>query len=162
MQPDVRYAKSGGAAIAYQVVGEGEIDLVYVPDYVSNLVYGWESAHWRRFYDALARSFRLILFDKRGTGLSDFGGHYPALETRMEDLHAVLNAAGSETTVLLGSLDGCSLSAMYAATYPERTRAIVLFHPAAHSTWVEKVTEEGLVALRERWGTQEYCDQLLE
>ena len=162
MQPDVRYAKSGGAAIAYQVVGEGEIDLVYVPDYVSNLVYGWESAHWRRFYDALARSFRLILFDKRGTGLSDLGGHYPALETRMEDLHAVLDAAGSEGTVLLGSHDGCSLAALYAATYPERTRAIALFHPAAHSEWVLKVTEEGLVELRERWGTQEYCDQLLE
>ena len=161
MQPDVRYAKSGGAAIAYQVVGEGEIDLVYVPDYVSNLVYGWESAHWRRFYDALARSFRLILFDKRGTGLSDLGGHYPALETRMEDLHAVLDAAGSERTVLLGSHDGCSLSVLYAATYPERTRAIALFHPAAHAEWLQEDAERELAELRERWGTQEYCDQLL-
>ena len=106
---DIRYARSGGAAIAYQVVGEGEIDLAYVPDYVSNLVYGWQSPHWRHFYDALARSFRLILFDKRGTGLSDLGGHFPALETRMEDLHAVLDAVGSERAVLLGSHDGCSL-----------------------------------------------------
>src|ERR687887_1801179 len=126
MQPDIRYARSGGAAIAYQVVGEGEIDLVYVPDYVSNLVYGWESAHWRRFYDALARSFRLILFDKRGTGLSDLGGHYPALETRMEDLHAVLDAAGSERTVLLGSHDGCSLSVVHPANHPQRTPAPLL------------------------------------
>ncbi|MGZ4258403.1 MAG: alpha/beta fold hydrolase [Gaiellaceae bacterium] len=162
MQPDVRYARSGGAAIAYQVVGEGDIDLVYVPDYVSNLVYGWESPYWRRFYDALAESFRLILFDKRGTGLSDLGGHYPALETRMEDLHAVLDAAGSERTVLLGSHDGCSLAALYAATYPERTRAIALFHPAAHSQWLQDVTEREIADLRERWGTQEYCDQLLE
>jgi class 3 adenylate cyclase/pimeloyl-ACP methyl ester carboxylesterase len=162
MQPDVRYAKSGGAAIAYQVLGDGDVDLAYVPDYVSNLVYGWESPYWRRFYDGLARSFRLILFDKRGTGLSDLGGHYPALETRMEDLHAVLDAVGSERTVLLGSHDGCSLSALYAATYPERTRAIALFHPAAHSEWVQEVTEQGLAELRERWGTQEYCDQLLE
>jgi class 3 adenylate cyclase len=162
MQPDVRYARSGGAAIAYQVLGDGDVDLAYVPDYVSNLVYGWESPYWRRFYDGLARSFRLILFDKRGTGLSDLGGHYPALETRMEDLHAVLDAVGSERTVLLGSHDGCSLSALYAATYPERTRAIVLFHPAAHSEWVRDVTEQGLAELRERWGTQEYCDELLE
>jgi class 3 adenylate cyclase/pimeloyl-ACP methyl ester carboxylesterase len=162
MQPDVRYARSGGAAIAYQVLGEGDVDLVYVPDYVSNLVYGWESPYWRRFYDALAGSFRVILFDKRGTGLSDLGGHYPALETRMEDLHAVLDAAGSERTVLLGSHDGCSLAALYAATYPERTRAIALFHPAAHSQELQDVTERELADLRERWGTQEYCDELLE
>jgi class 3 adenylate cyclase len=161
MQPDVRYARSGGAAIAYQVLGEGDVDLAYVPDYVSNLVYGWESRYWRQFYDALTRAFRLILFDKRGTGLSDLGGHYPALETRMEDLHAVLDAAGSERTVLLGSHDGCSLAALYAATYPERTRAIALFHPAAYPQLVQEVTERGLAELRERWGTQEYCDELL-
>jgi class 3 adenylate cyclase/pimeloyl-ACP methyl ester carboxylesterase len=162
VQPDVRYARSGGAAIAYQVVGEGEVDLVYVPDYVSNLVYGWQSPHWRRLYDALGRSFRLILFDKRGTGLSDLGGHYPALETRMEDLHAVLDAAGSERTVLLGSHDGCSLSALYAATYPERARALALFHPAVHPSWDQEDVERDLAGLRERWGTQEYCDELLE
>ena len=165
MDPDVRYARSGGAAIAYHVVGEGETDLVYVPDYVSNLVYGWASPYWRRFYDALTRSFRLILFDKRGTGLSDLGGHYPALETRMEDLHAVLDAAGSERAVLLGSHDGCSLAAMHAATYPERTRAVALFHPSAQAegidTWSEDDARE-LAELRERWGSQEYCDQLLE
>lgn len=160
MQPEVRYARTGGVAIAYQIVGDGDIDLVYVPDYVSNLVYGWESPYWRRFYDALAGSFRLILFDKRGTGLSDLGGHYPALETRMEDLHAVLDAAGSERTVLLGSHDGCSLSALYAATYPERTRAIALFHPAAHSEWLDDATD--IARLREHWGTQEFCDELLQ
>ncbi len=162
MEPDIRYARSGGVSIAYQVVGDGDVDLAYVPDYVSNLVYGWQSLHWRRFYQALARSFRLILFDKRGTGLSDLGGHYPALETRMEDLHAVLDAAGSERTVLLGSHDGCSLSALYAATYPERTRAIVLFHPASHSEWLQESTERDLADLRERWGTQEYFDEILE
>src|ERR687884_336717 len=141
MQPDIRYARSAGAAIAYQIVGEGETDLVYVPDFVSNLVYGWESPRWRPFYDALAASFRLILFDKRGTGLSDLGGQYPALETRMEDLHAVLDAVGSERAVLLGSHDGCSLAVLHAATYPERTRTLALFHPAAHSEWVQEVTE---------------------
>ena len=165
MHPDVRYARSGGAAIAYQVVGGGETDLVYVPDYVSNLVYGWASPYWRRFYDALTDSFRLILFDKRGTGLSDLGGHYPALETRMEDLHAVLDAAGSERAVLLGSHDGCSLAAMHAATYPERTRAIALFHPSAHAEGMAARSEDDerdLAELRERWGSQDYCDALLE
>ncbi len=162
MQPDVRYARSGGAAIAYQIVGDGEVDLVYVPDFVSNLVYCWESQRWRRFYEALARSFRLILFDKRGTGLSDLGGHYPALETRMEDLHAVLDAAGSERTVLLGSHDGSSVSAMYAATYPERTRAIVLFHPEARAEYADDPgAEQDLARLRELWGTQAYCDEIL-
>jgi hypothetical protein len=93
---DIRYVRSAGASIAYQVVGDGPVDLLYVPDYVSNLVYAWESAHWRRFYERLGESFRLILFDKRGTGLSDLGGQFPALETRMEDLRAVLDAVGSE------------------------------------------------------------------
>jgi class 3 adenylate cyclase len=160
---DIRYARSGGVAIAYEVVGEGEIDLVYVPDYASNLVYGWETPHWSDFYERLAQSFRLILFDKRGTGLSDLGGQYPALETRMEDLHAVLDAAGSERTFLLGSHDGCSLAALYAATYPGRTRGLALFHPAAHQHHVwESAFEKELDALREGWGTQEFSDHMLE
>jgi hypothetical protein len=91
---DIQYVRSGGVAIAYKVVGEGEADLVYVPDYVSNLVYDWEYPLWRDFYERLAQSFRLILFDKRGTGLSDHGGQFASLETRMEDLHAVLDAVG--------------------------------------------------------------------
>ena len=74
MQPDIRYVRSGGAAIAYHVVGDGDIDLAYVPDFVSNLVYYWASAYWRPFYEALAASFRLILFEKRGTGLSERAG----------------------------------------------------------------------------------------
>ena len=92
---EIRYVRSGGVAIAYQVVGEGEVDLVFVPAYGSNLVYGWMWPKWRDFYERLARSFRLILFDKRGTGLSDHGAQFATLETRMEDLHAVLDAAGS-------------------------------------------------------------------
>ena len=127
---DIRYARSGGVSIAYQVVGDGDVDLVYVPDYISNLVYGWESPQWREFYERLAERFRLILFDKRGTGLSDLGGHFPALETRMDDVRAVLDAVGSTRTGLLGSHDGCSMAVLFAATYPERTRALALFHPS--------------------------------
>jgi class 3 adenylate cyclase/pimeloyl-ACP methyl ester carboxylesterase len=160
---DIRYARSGGVSIAYQVVGEGEVDLVYVPDYVSNLVYGWELPRWRAFYESLAERFRLILFDKRGTGLSDLGGHFPALETRMDDVRAVLDAVGSSRAVLFGSHDGCSMAALYAATYPERTQALVLFHPLAH--YPEGQTEAAqadLAELRENWGTPEYCDKLFE
>jgi class 3 adenylate cyclase len=163
---DIRYARSGGVSIAYQVVGDGDVDLVYVPAYVSNLVYGWELPHWRGFYERLARSFRLILFDKRGTGLSDLGGHFPALETRMDDLRAVLDAVGSTSAVLLGSHDGCSMAALYAATYPERTRALVLFHPVAHDPTLEieaalEAALDELAALRDEWGTQEFADGLL-
>jgi class 3 adenylate cyclase len=159
---DIRYARSGGVAIAYQVVGEGETDLLCVPAWVSNLVYGWESPHLRAFYERLAESFRLILFDKRGTGLSDLGGNFPALETRMDDVRAVLDAVGSSRAVLLAAQDGCSMAALYAATYPERTQALILFHPVAHNpqAQTEEVRSE-LAELREWWGTQEYSDKLL-
>ena len=83
------------------------------------------------FYERLARSFRLILFDKRGTGLSDHGSQFATLETRMEDLRAVLDAAGASNAVVFGSHEGSCMAALYAATYPERTRALALFHPRA-------------------------------
>jgi class 3 adenylate cyclase/pimeloyl-ACP methyl ester carboxylesterase len=160
--PDIRYARSGGAAIAYQVVGEGETDLVWVHDFVSNLVYGWESPHMRAFYERLALSFRLILFDKRGVGLSDYGGQLPTFETRMEDMRSVLDAVGSENAVLLGSHDGCSMAILYAATYPERTRALVLFHPLTHLSDEDRAESAALLPrLRENWGTQEFSDSLL-
>ena len=162
MDPDIRYARSGSVAIAYQVLGEGDTDLVYVPDYLSNLVYGWESSHWRGFYERLARTFRLILFDKRGTGLSDYGGQFPALETRMDDVRAVLDAAESTRAVLLGSHDGCSMAALFAATYPERTRALGLFHPVVHFPEADiEGSETSLAKLRDQWGTQEHSDQML-
>jgi class 3 adenylate cyclase len=162
MALDIRYARSGGVSIAYQVVGGGEVDLLYVPDYVSNLVYGWETPYWRGFYERLAERFRLILFDKRGTGLSDLGGQFPALETRMDDVRAVLDAVGSSSAVLLGSHDGCSMAALYAASYPERTRALVLFHPVAHDpTMQTEAAREELTRLRDTWGTQELADEIL-
>jgi class 3 adenylate cyclase len=158
----IAYARSSGVAIAYQVVGDGDVDLVYVPDYVSNLVYGWETTHWRTFYERLARSFRLILFDKRGTGLSDHGARFAALETRMEDLRAVLDAVGSTSAVVFGGHEGCGMAVLYAATYPERTRALVLFHPVAKGRGTdEREVQQDLSELRERWGTQAWCDELL-
>ena len=162
MSLDIRYARSGGLSIAYQVVGEGDVDLVFVHGYVSNLVYAWETPYWRRFYEQLAERFRLILFDKRGTGLSDFGGQFPALETRMDDVRAVLDAVGSSTAVLLGSHDGCSMASLYAATYPERTRALVLFHPVAENPLGQtEAAREELARVRETWGSEELADEIL-
>jgi class 3 adenylate cyclase/pimeloyl-ACP methyl ester carboxylesterase len=161
---DIRYARNGGVSIAYQVVGDAERDLVFVPDFFSNLVTNWESPYWRSFYERLAQSFRVILFDKRGTGLSDLGGQFPALETRMEDVRAVLDAVGSSNAVLLGAYDGCAMAALYAATYPERTPALVLFQPD-DSTGVDVIPDDEqqfLVRLREEGWTQPFCDELLE
>jgi class 3 adenylate cyclase/pimeloyl-ACP methyl ester carboxylesterase len=159
---EIRYARGSGVAIAYQLVGRGEVDLVYVPDFVSNLVYGWESQYYRSFYERLARSFRVILFDKRGTGLSDHGPHFAALETRMDDLRAVLDAAGSSDAVVFGAHEGCGMAALYAATYPERTRALVLFHPVARGPGIEdREVQQELSQLRQGWGDRTWCDELL-
>jgi class 3 adenylate cyclase/pimeloyl-ACP methyl ester carboxylesterase len=160
---EIQYARNGGVRIAYQVVGDGDVDLVYVPDFVSNLVYGWEYPPWRDFYLRLARSFRLILFDKRGTGISDHGGQFASLETRMEDLHAVLDAAGSSSPVIFGAHEGSGMAVLFAASYPERTRALVLFHATAHleEEMGAETVEANLVRLREGWGTRTWCDELL-
>jgi class 3 adenylate cyclase len=159
---EIQYARSGGVAIAYQVVGEGDTDLVYVPDFMSNLVYGWEYPRWRDFYLQLSSRFRLILFDKRGTGLSDHGGQFAALETRMEDLHAVLDAAGSPRTVVLASHEGCGMAALYAATYPERTAALALFHPRTYGRGLEDRDDIAWLAdLRDRWGTDAMSDEIM-
>ena len=162
MGEGIRYVRNGGVAIAYQVVGDGEIDLVYVPDYVSNLVYGWESPALASVLRALARSFRLILFDKRGTGLSDHGAHFAALETRMEDLRAVLDAVGSSSAVVLGAHEGCGMAALFAATYPERTRALVLFHPVARGSRIEDPRDAARTQRAEGTvGDQAWCDEML-
>jgi class 3 adenylate cyclase len=165
-QPEIRYARNSGVAIAYQVVGEGDVDLVYVPEYTSNLVYWWEYPRWRDFYVRLARSFRLILFDKRGTGLSDHGGQFATLETRMEDLHAVLDAAGSSSPVIFGAHEGSAMAVLFAASYPERTRALVLFHARAvgHSNFPPdaNLARQYLAGIREGWGVQEWSDELFK
>jgi class 3 adenylate cyclase/pimeloyl-ACP methyl ester carboxylesterase len=158
---DIRYARSGGVAIAHLVVGDGDTDLVYVPDFMSNLVYNWMWRSWRDFYERLAQSFRLILFDKRGTGLSDHGGQFAALETRMDDLRAVLDAVGSTTAVVFGAHEGSAMAALYAATYPERVRALVLFHPGSDIAPDDPYAERELADLRDRWGTRAFSDELL-
>jgi pimeloyl-ACP methyl ester carboxylesterase/DNA-binding winged helix-turn-helix (wHTH) protein len=126
--PRTRYALSGDVNIAYQVVGDGPVDLVFVMGWISHLEYFWTEPRFARFLRRLASFSRVILFDKRGTGLSDSVpvDQLPTIEQRMEDLHAVMQAAGSERAVICGISDGGCMSAVFAATYPERTLALVM------------------------------------
>ncbi len=130
MTPTTKYAKApDGISIAYQVVGDGSIDLVYVPGWVSHLEAAWEEPTLARFLEQLASFSRLILFDKRGTGLSDRVAEsgLPTLETRMSDVLSVCDAVGSERAALLGASEGAPMCMVFGATYPARTTAIVLF-----------------------------------
>jgi len=137
LQPKTEYARSGDLHIAYQVVGEGPLDLVYVPGWVSHVELAWEEPTLARFLYRLASFSRLIVFDKRGTGLSDrvSPAALPSLEDRMDDLRAVMDAAGSKRAAIFGFSEGGNLSALFAATYPERTSALVLFGTFARRTW---------------------------
>ncbi len=124
--PETRYARSGDVHIAYQVVGEGPRDLVLAPGWVSHVEYAWEEPWFSRFLERLAGFSRLILLDRRGTGLSDRVSHLPSLEERMDDLRAVMDAAGSERAALFGISESGPMGILFAATYPERTTALIL------------------------------------
>src|SRR3954447_16270692 len=128
MPPITRYTKSGDVNIAYQVIGEGPLDLVYVPGWVSHLEVRWELPNYARLLERLSSFSRLILFDKRGTGLSDRVPltELPTLEQRMDDVRAVMEAVGSEHAALVGVSEGGPLCSLFAATYPERTTALVM------------------------------------
>ena len=130
MMPQTRYAQApDGVSIAYQVLGDGPRDLVWVPGWVSHLEAAWEEPTLARFFERLASFSRLILFDKRGTGMSDRGSvsELPTLETRMSDVLAVCDAVGSDRAALFGVSEGAPMCALFAATYPGRTTAIILF-----------------------------------
>ncbi len=129
MQPQTRYARSGDVNIAYQVVGSGTLDLVYVMGWVSNLDEFWTEPSYARFLTRLASFSRLILLDKRGTGLSDrvHESELPTLEQRMDDVRAVMDAAGSKQAALFGVSEGGPMCALFAATYPQRTTALIMF-----------------------------------
>lgn len=125
----VAFARTGGVSIAYQVVGDGPVDLVIVPGFVSNLDLNWQEPNLAAFVRRLARSCRVVLFDKRGTGLSDPMplDEPPPLEVRMDDVRAVLDAVGSEHAVVFGFSEGGALSLLLAATHPDRVSGLVLF-----------------------------------
>src|SRR5215467_2989011 len=125
--PKIQYAKSGDLHIAYQVTGQGPLDLVWIPGFVSHLECMWEHPWPRRLLERLGSFSRLIRFDKRGTGLSDRVGSTPTLEQRMDDVRAVMDAAGSERAALFGISEGGPMSILFATTYPERTTALILY-----------------------------------
>jgi len=148
--PETRYTTSGDVNIAFQEVGEGPLDLVYVPSLTHHLELVWENPPQARFFERLATLGRLLLFDKRGTGMSDRVVGTPTLETRMDDIRAVMDAAGSERAVLIGLGEGGPLSALFAATYPERTSALVLIHTAPRATRSPELPWLPTAAERER------------
>ena len=126
MQPITHYAKSGDVSIAYQVFGEGPINLVVVPGFVSNIENLWDQPDLVRWMLRMGNYARVVMFDKRGTGSSDRVAELPGLDQRMDDLRAVMDAAGMEQAAVLGISEGSPLSALFAATYPARCRALVL------------------------------------
>jgi class 3 adenylate cyclase len=156
--PDVRYARSGDVAVAYQVVGEGPVDLVLVP-FIGNIRYAWEQPQFARFFERLASFSRLLLFDKRGTGLSD-RPRTLTLESQMDDIRAVLDEVGSQRAALLGGVQGAQLCALFAATYPERARALILYHPLVSPADRPVVSPLTGDEARERWGTRELSEEI--
>jgi pimeloyl-ACP methyl ester carboxylesterase len=170
VQSETRYARSGEVSIAYQVIGEGPFDLVYVPGGVSNVELTWEDPRRAAFFKRLASFSRLILFDKRGTGLSDRVSGIANLETRMDDVRAVMDAAGSHRATVIGASEGGPLSALFAATYPERTAALVLYGALPRFTWAPDFPwgpplDEYLREAEEwarTWGTYEGAAEFLE
>lgn len=159
-RPETRYARCGDIAIAYQVVGDGPIDLLYAPGWLSNLEHAWESPEYVRFLTRLGGFSRLIAFDKRGTGMSDRNVGFPTLEQRTDDIKAVLDAVGSERAALFGVSEGGNMASLFAATYPERVSALVLFGCFARTAWApdypwgrtREEFERRVTSLLENWG----------
>ena len=135
MAPETRYARSGELHIAYQVVGDGPIDLVYVPSWISQVEHYWDEPLVARYFNRLASFSRLIMFDRRGSGLSDPVPRAPTLEEQMDDVVAVMDAAGSERAAVFALLEGGAMAALFAATHPERTSALVLYEAQPRMSW---------------------------
>jgi class 3 adenylate cyclase len=158
MPVDTHYARSGDIRIAYQTVGQGPLDLVFIPGFISNLDLYWDEPSMAHFLSRLSAFSRLILFDKRGTGLSDRLGDLPTLEERMDDVRAVMDAVGSTKAALLGISEGGAMSMLIAATYPERTQALILYGTYADfHTWVLPPDrfEQFLEKIDRSWGQGE-------
>jgi pimeloyl-ACP methyl ester carboxylesterase/plasmid stabilization system protein ParE len=158
--PKTRYAKSGGVHIAYQVVGDGPVDLVYAPPWIGNMELFWEEPAYVRFLERLASFSRLILFDKRGTGASDRTGPIPLIEQQIDDLTAVLDAVGSRRAALVGASEGGSLCTLFSATHPERTSALILCGAVATLRWspetpwapTRETFETWIATVEREWG----------
>jgi pimeloyl-ACP methyl ester carboxylesterase len=164
--PKTRYAKSSGLSIAYQVIGQGPQDLVYVPGWLSNVEMMWENPALASFLRRLASFTRLIVFDKRGTGLSDRVTELPTLEQRMDDVRAVMDAVGSRRAALFGHSEGGCMCILFAATYPESTVALITYGAFAKRfrsedyPWARTLEERlrGADELERNWGEPKIAD----
>jgi class 3 adenylate cyclase/pimeloyl-ACP methyl ester carboxylesterase len=162
-QTEIRYARSGDVNIAYEITGDGPFDLVLVPGFISHLELDWQEPRHARFLERLGSFSRLIRFDKRGTGLSDRPSALGGIETRMDDVRAVMDAVGCERAALFAFWEGGPMAAVFAATYPERTSALVLFGTFARRGWSNDYPwhmprDEAMKAVQhvvEVWGTEE-------
>jgi len=164
MRPETRYAKSGNVSIAYQVLGDGPIDLVLFPGFVSHVEVAWEEPSLAHFLTRLASFARLIVFDKRGTGMSDPTVGAPTMEERMDDLRAVMDAADSERAAVMGVSEGGTLSLLFSLTHPQRASALILY-----GSWARRLAapdypwgidperlESHLAEMTEAWATGEW------
>ncbi|HEU0304538.1 MAG TPA: adenylate/guanylate cyclase domain-containing protein [Gaiellaceae bacterium] len=167
--PQTRYARSGDVHIAYQVVGDGPVDLVGTPGGSHHVELVWENPPQARFFSRLASISRFIVFDKRGTGMSDRVSGAPTLEARMDDIRAVMDAAGSERAVLWGPGDAGPLCMLFAATYPERTLGLVLFHSGPRfvrgpeTPWLtpRAAVEQRIEEIVRRWGEPSFYEEFV-
>jgi class 3 adenylate cyclase/alpha-beta hydrolase superfamily lysophospholipase len=167
--PDIQYVRSGDVAVAYQVLGEGPVDVVWFRGMAGDLLSTWDEPLILRHARDLATFSRLLMFDKRGTGLSDRVREAPTLETRMDDVRAVMDVAGSERAVLWTAHEGSRTALLFAATYPERTAGLVLLEPSVRGTgsaeypWApdEEDWRRRLSSVREGWGQRTFFAELL-
>lgn len=156
MMPETKYVQSGDVFIAYQVTGSGPIDIVFAPGFISHLEHAWEEPRSARFLHGLESFARLIRFDKRGTGLSDRSVGFPTMDERIDDIRAVMEAAGSNRAVLLGVSEGGAMSQLFAATYPDKVSALILlgtYANARRSITSYRDPAAGDAAILKNWGT---------
>jgi len=158
MQPRTKYAKSGDIHIAYQVFGEGSVDLVFIPGFVSHLETYWDEPSYARWLRRLGSFSRVIRFDKRGTGLSDQVSELPGMDQRMDDVSVVMDAVGIERAVIFGASEGGSLATLFAASHPERSQALIIFGGfAKFSSWIptQEALERFIQYIDNDWGSGE-------
>lgn len=159
--PDLQYARSGDLSIAYQVVGDGPVDLLFVP-FIISAVFSWIHPVFASFYERLASFSRVILLDKRGIGASDRPRTAPTLEAQMDDVRAVLDAVGSESAAVFGAGHGALMCSLFAATYPERTSALVLYDPFARHPGTAEDHQLFVRRIRNGWGRREVVERDVE
>ncbi len=166
---EIRYAKSGDVHVAYQTVGNGPVDLVLGSSGISQLEVMMEEPSLARLYSSIAEFARLVLFDKRGVGLSDRNVGIPTLEERMDDIRAILDAIGSQRAVLFGTMDGTPLSILYAASYPQKTVALILWGGQARSLWAPDYPwaktrdewERDILRDEDEWGSDPHIERMI-